>query len=63
MNKKLLPKIIIGFSILLLIFEILRLDFDNIGQSFTQNFLKLLMPILLIVSMLITVRGIEKKNN
>jgi|GEM_PF-7025731 len=62
MNKKIIPIIIIGVSIILLGFEILSLDFDDLGQSLTKNFVGLLVPFFLIISMWVTMRNIEKKN-
>lgn len=57
---KLIPKLIFGLSILLLIYEILSLDFDNLGQSISQNFLSLIVPILLLISSLINIRDMRK---
>lgn len=63
MNKKTLPRILLVLAILLFLFEVLSLDFDNIGQSFKNKFLVLLVPILIGVSMWINLRKITKEEN
>jgi len=57
---KLIPRLIIGLSILLLIYEISKLDFDNLSHSISQNFISLILPILIMVSSLINIRDIGK---
>jgi len=61
MNKKTFPKIVLGLSILVLIFEILYLDFDNLAQSLTENIWTLAVPVLIILSMWVALRQNEKQ--
>jgi len=63
MKTKFLPRIILGLGMILLIYEILSLNFDDLGQSFTENILSLSVPVLIILSMWISIRDISKREN
>lgn len=63
MNQNTLPKIIMGLAIILFIFEFLLLDFNYLKDSFRANYLKLLVPILIALSMWMTMKEVKKKKN
>ena len=58
MNRKKIAYILIFASCILLVFNLLQLDFDNLKA---KNFLGIGPNIFVIVAMLFTIRGINKR--
>lgn len=60
MNRKTFSNIIIGLATLLFIYEFLLLDFNYLQGSLRANYLKLLVPILIALSVWVTNKEVKK---
>ncbi len=62
MKKKSIFKIGLVFAILLLLLEILLLDFDNLKASFTlKKIISMTIPILIIIQMVISIKQFKEE--